>query len=218
MDPLQLTERILTAMPVFIFSLVVHEFAHAATAVRLGHGVVDYEERLTLNPMAHMDPIGSVVFPLIGMMMPGGMIFGWAKPVMWRPSTTRNYWRDSMLVSIAGPASNLLLMVFAAVLIRAMVGSGAFMALGALGGPLFGMLQYAIIINALLALFNMIPLPPLDGSKVLAYFLKPELAYKLVNLPAGPSMILVLLLVWQGALNLPMRWLTGLGYQLAGIG
>ncbi len=217
LDPLQMAETILTAMPVFVFSLVFHEYAHALTAVRLGHGVVDYEERLTLNPMAHLDPMGSIIFPMIGLLM-GGFIFGWAKPVQWQPRSTRHFWRDSMLVSIAGPLSNVLLMLVFALLVRASIGSGLLLSLGPLGDPIFKMLRFGVFINALLAVFNMIPLPPLDGSKVLAYFLKPETAWRLLAINPGMSMMLVLALVFMGILSTPISLLTGLAWGLAGIG
>jgi Zn-dependent protease len=217
LDPLQMAETILTAMPVFVFSLVFHEYAHALTAVRLGHGVVDYKERLTLNPMAHLDPMGSIVFPMIGLLM-GGFIFGWAKPVQWQPRSTKHFWRDSMLVSIAGPLSNVLLMIAFALLVRAMVGSGALHALGPLSDPVFGMLRFGVFINALLAVFNMIPLPPLDGSKVLAYFLRPEAAWRLLSINPGMSMMIVLGLVFLGVLSAPIAILTRMAWGLAGLG
>lgn len=217
LDPLQMAETILTAMPVFIFSLVFHEYAHALTAVRLGHGVMDYEGRLTLNPKAHLDPMGSIVFPMIGLLA-GEFIFGWAKPVMWQPRSTRHFWRDSMLVSIAGPLSNVLLMLVFAFAVRAMVGSGLFLKLGVLGDPVFSMLRFGVFINALLAVFNMIPLPPLDGSKVLAYFLKPEAAYRLLSINPGMSMMIVLGLVFMGFLSMPISFLTQFAWGLAGLG
>jgi Zn-dependent protease len=217
LDPLQMAETILTAMPVFVFSLVFHEFAHALAAVRLGHGVVDAEERLTMNPMAHLDPLGSIIFPLIGLLA-GGFIFGWAKPVQWLPRSTRNFWRDSMLVSIAGPLSNILLMFVFALIVRAMAATGGFEALGVLGDPIFKMLRFGVFINALLAVFNMIPLPPLDGSKVLAYFLKPDVAWRLLNINPGMSMMVVLMLVFMGFLSLPISLLTSFAWSLVGLG
>ncbi len=215
-DPIAMFETILTAMPVFLFSLVFHEWAHAATAARLGHGVEDYEERLTLNPMAHLDPMGSLLFPMIGLLM-GGFIFGWAKPVRWSPRSTRHFWRDSMLVASAGPLANILLMVACAFLLRGMAGVGVVHNAAGQLQPWAEMVRFGVFINALLALFNMIPLPPLDGSKVLAFFMKPEMAHRLLAFNPMMSMGLILLLVWQGLLWAPIRFLESLAYSLAGL-
>lgn len=215
-DPLQILETILTGMPVFLFSLVFHEWAHAATAARLGHGVDDYQERLTLNPMAHLDPVGSLLFPLIGMVY-GGFIFGWAKPVRWSPRSTKHFWRDSMLVSSAGPLANVLLMFGFAFLLRALAGVDLLWASAGDLTPWAKMARFGVYINALLALFNMIPLPPLDGSKVLSYFLRPETAHRLLTFNPMMSMGLVMLLVWQGALTVPLRFLDQFALTLAGL-
>ncbi|NTV22361.1 MAG: site-2 protease family protein [Candidatus Yonathbacteria bacterium] len=145
---------------VLIMSVVAHEVSHGYAAALQGDPTARMAGRLTLNPIKHIDPIGSVVVPFISYMM-GGFIFGWAKPVPYNPYNLRNQRTGPALVAIAGPAINLFLaLVFGLALRYATelgLASEAFMSIGAL----------VVYINILLAVFNLIPIPPLDGSKVL---------------------------------------------------
>jgi Zn-dependent protease len=157
---------ILLQFAVLVLSLSFHEAAHAWTANRLGDPTARMLGRLTLNPLAHIDWIGTVLFPLIAMFS-GVPLLGWAKPVpvnMWNFREPR---RGFAIVAAAGPASNLLLATAAALLFRAIAPHGlesAHSEAGAMG--LYG-LEFVVVINTLLAVFNMIPVPPLDGGNVL---------------------------------------------------
>jgi len=145
----------LLALPLLILSLSVHEFAHAWSAWKLGDNTAERQGRLTLNPMAHIDPIGTLLLPLLG------LPFGWAKPV---PTNPRNYTRKismrtgSAIVASAGPLSNVVLAVLSAVLLGVMLRIGR-------GGTdaLVQMFLMLVVMNVSLALFNILPLPPLDG-------------------------------------------------------
>ena len=165
--------QILVGLTVLLFSLTVHEAAHAWTADRLGDPTARLLGRISLNPVVHIDPVGTILFPLIAMFtnLP---IIGWAKPVPVNLRRFREPRRHFMLVAAAGPASNLVLAVAASAIWRVVGLSGA----GIDGAPaesvLTMLLLMAIYINVLLALFNMIPVPPLDGGNVLAGLLPPR--------------------------------------------
>jgi len=218
MDPAVLIDKlevVLTAGPIFLFSLVFHEYCHALAAHRLGDSTAAWTGRLTMSPAVHIDPIGSIAMPVIGMLM-GGFIFGWAKPVPFNPRNLRNAPRDTMLIALAGPVSNLVLLVVCVVLTRALVMGG--LGTGGLSEIFVQMLVWGIYINALLAVFNMIPLPPLDGSKVLAYFLDSGTASRLLSFNPMMSFFIIIMLVSWGFLDGPLSLLTGIGFRLGGLG
>jgi len=177
---------ILFQVVVLVLAFSVHESAHAYVAMRLGDPTAYMLGRVTLNPVKHLDPLGSVLVPLISLVY-GGWLIGWAKPC---PVTTRNFHhlrRDDILVSLAGPASNLAMATVALVLLIVFKHVGGVPAIGAAmmmanhvpgidtGGlplfPLAMLLYYGVTINLLLFIFNLIPVPPLDGSHVLRHFL-----------------------------------------------
>ena len=146
---------------VLIASLCIHEWAHAITAHKLGDPTPDSEGRVTLNPVAHMDLLGSMIFPLIGIfVLSGGIIFGWGKPVRINPSNFAHRKRDEILTTLAGPASNIALAFLGAVV------GGLIYKFEPRTTELFVQL---IGINVLLAVFNMIPLPPLDGGQIMRH-------------------------------------------------
>ena len=153
--------QIFIAFSVLLFSLTVHEAAHAWSADRLGDATARMLGRVSLNPAVHIDPLGTIVFPLIAMVtnLP---IIGWAKPVPVNTRNLRGHWkRKYMAIAAAGPASNLMLASIAAVGVR-------LMGFEAASGPVFRFLLLMVVINVLLAVFNMLPIPPLDGGNVLS--------------------------------------------------
>ncbi len=153
--------RLLVGFLVLILSLTFHEAAHAWSADRLGDSTARLLGRVSLNPAVHIDPIGTIVFPLIAMVT-GIPIIGWAKPVPVNTLNLREHWkRKYMLIAAAGPASNLVLATAAAIGVRLMGFESA-------AGWIFQFLLLMVIINVLLAVFNMVPIPPLDGGNVLA--------------------------------------------------
>lgn len=154
---------------VLIFSIVLHEVSHGAVAYMLGDPTAKYAGRLTLNPLPHIDLFGSIILPLM-LMMPGifggpTIVFGWAKPVPYNPYNLRSKKWGSALVGIAGPCANIFLAVFMSIIIRVLpfIGglSSAFIA--NFSAPL----AVVVLLNIGLAVFNLVPVPPLDGSKLL---------------------------------------------------
>lgn len=147
-----------------ILSIVIHEVAHGFMANWLGDPTARLAGRLTLNPVPHIDPVGSILVPGLLALSNAGLLFGWAKPVPYNPYNLRNQRWGEALVAFAGPGVNLIIALIFAMLIRVGLPMGL--------APMFiDLASYIVYINILLALFNLIPVPPLDGSKVLAAFL-----------------------------------------------
>lgn len=188
---------------VLLFSLCVHEAAHAAMAFMCGDDTARLQGRLTLNPLSHIDPLGTVLLPLL-MLMFTPFVFGWAKPVPFNPNRLGNVRRDPVLIAMAGPASNLMLAVF-----FAFTGRLIFMMLGgAASAPLllFDFFYFIVLLNLVLMLFNLIPVPPLDGHYVLNYFLPPAAQRTMQQI--GPFGILIAILLAQplfGYVFVPLR-------------
>jgi Zn-dependent protease len=153
---------------ILILSVVVHEVSHGWVANYLGDPTARLQGRLTLNPLPHIDPIGSVLVPLLLFFTNAGVMFGWARPVPVNPYNLRGKYGEA-IVAAAGPLSNIAISVFFGLLIR--LG-------GALPDSFLHMATIAVIINIVLAIFNLVPIPPLDGSKILFAFLP----YHLQNL------------------------------------
>lgn len=154
---------------ILIFSVVIHEFSHGYTANKLGDPTARLAGRLTLNPIKHLSLFGSFIFPLM-MYLAGGPIFGWAKPVPYNPYNIKSKYGDA-LVAIAGPSSNLLVAVIFGFLIRLNF------SLNLLSSSFLNIFTIIVFINLILAVFNLIPIPPLDGSKILFNFLPNKYLY-----------------------------------------
>ncbi|MEW6573881.1 MAG: site-2 protease family protein [Bacillota bacterium] len=174
----------------FIVGITLHEFAHGWAANRLGDPTARYAGRVTLNPIAHVDPIGSVLVPALLVITGSTFIFGWAKPVPINPNNFRDRRQGMILVSLAGPVGNLLVATAAAVLFRL---------LGSETSPAVSVLMWMVYINVFLAFFNLIPVPPLDGSKVLAGLLPGRQEWLIYLEQYG--MIILLLLIFTGLIS-----------------
>jgi Zn-dependent protease len=187
--------RVFIQFIVLLFSLTVHETAHAWSASRLGDQTARLLGRVSLNPVVHADPIGTVLFPLLGMIS-GFPLIGWAKPVPVNVRNLKNGRRDYVLVAAAGPASNLLLAVLASISLGLITVSPMRLGEPNVSAPLASLLSTAIIINVLLAVFNMIPIPPLDGGNVLGGLLPRSLGarYDALMRPYGFILLYALLL------------------------
>lgn len=149
-----------------VLAITVHEFAHALLADRLGDPTPRLQGRLTLNPLAHLDLVGSIMMLVAR--------FGWGKPVVFDPFNLRNPRRDAAIISLAGPISNLLVAILASAILHLLIVTH--LATGIVGLLLFGLLQPIIMINVVLAIFNLVPIHPLDGFKIVGGILPPEYA------------------------------------------
>ncbi len=168
----------------------IHEFAHAFAAYRLGDSTAKLFGRLTLNPAKHFDPIGGLLF-VASVLLGTGFVIGWAKPTPVNPSNLRDRRNGEVVVALAGPASNLIMACLGALVVRGLL---AFWpdAPGALLDGLF----YFVLFNVMLAVFNLIPIPPLDGSTVLFRFLDPATAWRMRVTLAQYGFVAVLLVVF----------------------
>jgi Zn-dependent protease len=194
----------------FLMAIVFHEVAHAYVARRHGDNTAEKLGRLTLNPIPHIDPIGTLLFPMINMLTGIPLLFGWAKPVPIDYGRIKPYRRGLFLVSLAGPAANLTLgLIFALLLVIFMTFVPQTFYLYE---PLGKMAFTAISINYALALFNLIPIPPLDGSKMVEAFLSYEATQKMEAF-SRYSFFILLALLWSGALSflaVPITYLSNI--------
>ncbi|HTM01726.1 MAG TPA: site-2 protease family protein [Candidatus Omnitrophota bacterium] len=177
----------LLLIPPILFALTVHEFSHAYVASRMGDPTARLLGRLTLNPLAHLDPIGTILLLIAG--------FGWAKPVPVDARYLAHPRRDMMWIALAGPASNVILAALFGTLLRAVDGN-AYLSGTIMGAALVDMVRYSVYLNLMLAVFNLIPIFPLDGSRILTGLLPAPAAERYRALePIGPMLLLGLILI-----------------------
>lgn len=187
--------QILIVLTVLIASLSLHEAAHAFAADRLGDPTSRLLGRLSINPAVHIDPIGTLLFPLIAFVT-GVPLIGWAKPVPVDPRYLKHPKRDFALIAAAGPASNLMLATIGAIALAVIPGpEPGDIAARAVLRPLFQILNLFVYVNVLLAVFNMIPVPPLDGGNVLLGVAPPPLARLIEQVRPYGFMILYALML-----------------------
>lgn len=204
------------ALPL-LFAMVLHEYAHGWVAYRCGDSTAKRQGRLTMNPLAHIDLFGTVILPLLCLAMPGGFFLGWAKPVPIDPHCLHQPRRDMALVAAAGPAMNLALAIGSALLfaillsIEPAIGNYWSKSEGAtfpdtwqtmLLLPIAVMAVYSVLINVLLMLFNLLPLPPLDGGRILTSLLPPAAAVTLMRVEPYGMFILVGLIIFDPQIHL----------------
>ncbi|MBO4707551.1 MAG: site-2 protease family protein [Elusimicrobiaceae bacterium] len=175
-------------LPILFFSIILHEYAHGYIACRNGDDTAYILGRLTFNPLKHVDLVGSIIVPLF-CITSGLPLFGWAKPVPVNPYNLNNIRNDMAKVAFAGPAANLVLVVISVFALKLVV----------MLAPNFTILMqvfvYSIMINLLLALFNLMPIPPLDGSKILARFLPTNAANKYMRFEKYGMLLVVILIL-----------------------
>jgi Zn-dependent protease len=190
-DIYHIIQQIVLIAPGFLLAITVHEFTHGYIAYRLGDPTAKMAGRLTFNPISHLDPIGTIILVVTQMI-------GWAKPVPVDPRYFKNPRMDMLWVSLGGPASNLIAAAVLAMFIYVLI----FITGGKISGqvsafilePLGRILRYGVRINVVLAIFNLIPVPPLDGSKILSGLLPPKQAYEFEKLEPYGFIILIALI------------------------
>ena len=183
---------IIITLLILLFSVVIHELCHGIVAVKLGDHTARLAGRLTINPLPHLDLFGSILLPLFLFLVQSPIIFGAAKPVPVNFFNLRNPKRDMALVSLAGPGANFFLALAFAAPIRLGI-----MEPGIAG---YGILVQAVVLNLVLGIFNLLPIPPLDGSKVFANLFSDEVMYRILSFERF-GFILIILFLYLGLLN-----------------
>jgi len=211
-DPTQLIQQIaIFALPV-IFAITMHEAAHGYAARHFGDSTAYMLGRISLNPLRHIDPIGTILVPLLTYFL-GGILFGWAKPVPVNFNNLRNPKKDMLWVAAAGPASNLAMALFWALMIKiAVLAPDNYFA-----APLAEMGAAGVTINVVLMVLNLLPLPPLDGGRIAVSVLPNPMSYRFAQLEPYGMIILVILLatnilgvILRPLINLTMKLLASL--------
>ncbi len=182
------TEIVIFQIIVLIYSAIIHEYMHGWMAERLGDNTAKNLGRLTLNPIPHIDPIGSILLPFILLASGASFVFGWAKPVPYNPYNLRDQKYGGAKVALAGPMANLMVAIFFGMILR-------FVPL--LNPNMSYFIQIIVFINLLLMIFNLVPIPPLDGSKVIMPFLPAKIQEKYIILERY-GLFLVFAFIWFG--------------------
>jgi Zn-dependent protease len=213
----QILHTISTMALPLLFAMVLHEYAHGWVAYRCGDSTAKLQGRLTMNPLAHIDPFGTVILPLLCLAMPGGFFLGWAKPVPIDPRCMRHPRRDMALVAAAGPAMNLALAIGSALLFALLLSIeptiGSYWSKSEdtsppdtwhtmLLLPIAVMAVYSVLINILLMLLNLLPIPPLDGGRILTSLLPTTVAVALMRVEPYGMFILVALIMFDPQIHL----------------
>lgn len=184
-------QAFLVLFPLFMIAVMVHEVSHGVAALRLGDPTAKLAGRLTLNPLKHIDPIGTVILPLLLLFLKAP-VFGWARPVPINPAYLRRPRRDLLWVGAAGPAANFALAVVTAAVLQ---WTGPF-----LPGWILAPLRYLVLINLVLGTFNLLPIPPLDGSRILTSLLPARYARYMLALERW-GFVIVMLLLYVGVID-----------------
>ena len=186
-------QLIVSAVPILI-AITFHEVAHGLVANRLGDPTARQMGRLTLNPLAHIDLVGTIILPAI-LIITGAPVFGWAKPVPINPHNFRDPKRDMAISAAAGPVTNLLLAILSLLILKFLIIPAAVFLPDSLTIPLTMMFRQSILINIILAAFNLLPIPPLDGGRVLTGFLPHQQAVAFSKIePYGFFIVIILLM------------------------
>lgn len=208
----------LLAVVAMILSSAVHEWAHAMTAVKLGDDTPQREGRATLNPVAHIDPVGTLVMPAIGAFF-GGMLIGWAKPVSFRPMNFRrdvSMRRGTLLVALAGPLSNLVLFFLCLTILKVVtLAAGTnIWSENATVHAIGLLLNVSLFVNLVLFFFNLLPAPPLDGFRILEAILPAD--SKIIQTMQEYQLVffIIAILIGLNLLAIPMFWLQGAAYEV----
>lgn len=180
---------------VLVFSAIAHEYLHGWMAYRLGDSTAKDAGRLTMNPLAHLEWFGSFFLPLVMVLTRMPFVFGWAKPVPYNPYNLRDRKYGDAKVAIAGPLANLIIALFFGLFLRF--------------SPIFnltfsGLLWLIVYINLVLMVFNLVPIPPLDGSKILAVFLPADLRERYLSINRAGFVLVILLVMFFGSLIIPI--------------
>jgi Zn-dependent protease len=216
------------ALPLLL-AMVLHEYAHGWVAHQCGDPTAKNQGRLTLNPLAHIDPFGTIIVPVLCLMLPGSFLFGWAKPVPVNPSTMRQPRRDMALVAAAGPGMNFLLAVISGVVLALLLAMNPSLLstdprnsapdaawAPAILLPVAVMAFYSILVNVFLGIFNLMPIPPLDGGRIMLSVLPPRSALALARMEPYGMLILVGLLVFDRELRIISTFTSTFASGLSG--